>query len=154
MDRRVKPGDDDLQFLDLSPHHSTSLLSLNSLSTSFSHFAAPSRGACGAPVALGCMRRTPIGPPYTLTQDARERACDRRADASSNDRPEQMPALRSLRTTGSPWPRSIYATRASQPGLRRDVLRYPATGTLAFTALHVGFLARARARRYPSIRLR
>src|SRR5262249_1583621 len=78
---------------------------------------APSRGAGGAPVALGCLRRPPIGPPYTLTQDARERACDRRADASSNDRPEQMPALRSLRTTGSPWPRSICAIRTSQPGL-------------------------------------
>src|SRR6516162_8317895 len=44
---------------------------------------------------------------YALTQDARERACDRRADASSNERPEQMPALRSLRTAGSPRPRSI-----------------------------------------------
>jgi hypothetical protein len=38
----------------------------------------------------------------------------------------------------------------SKANVRRDVLRNPATGTLAFTALHVGFLARARARRYPS----
>ena len=75
---------------------------------------------------------------------------DRRADASSNDRPEQMPALRSLRTTGSPWPRSIYAIRASQPALRRDVLCFQRLETLAFTALHVGFVARARARRYPA----
>jgi hypothetical protein len=66
------------------------------------------------------------------------------------NRPEQMPALRSLRTTGSPWPRSICAIRTSQPSLRRGVLRSPATGTLAFTALHVGFLARARARRCPA----
>src|SRR6516164_8842159 len=77
---------------------------------------------------------------------------DRRADASSNDRPEQMPALRSLRTTGSPWPRSIYAIRASQPALRRDVLCFQRLETLAFTALHVGFVARARARRFPSRR--
>jgi hypothetical protein len=79
---------------------------------------------------------------------------DRRADAPSNDRPEQMPALRSLRTTGSPWPRSICAIRASQPALRRGVLRFQRLETLAFTALHVGFLARARARRSPIVRLR
>src|SRR5262249_53168046 len=65
---------------------------------------------------------------------------DRRADASSNDRPEQEPALRSLRTTGSPWPRSICRT-PGQPArlllahigqarraVRWDVLRNPATG--------------------------
>src|SRR5258705_8611671 len=58
---------------------------LSQLASSIS--LAPSRGACGAPVALGCMRRTQIGMPYTLTQDARERACDRHADASLDPQP-------------------------------------------------------------------
>src|SRR5262249_900424 len=45
--------------------HSTSLYSLLPIRCSLlsSHFAAPSRGACGAPVALGCLRRTQIGRP-------------------------------------------------------------------------------------------
>src|SRR6185369_16648060 len=64
--------------------------------------------------------------------DAPRSAChDRHADASSIGKPEQKPALRSLRTTGPPWPRSICTNQASKPGLRRGVLRNPATGTLA-----------------------
>jgi hypothetical protein len=82
-------------------------------------------------VAHGCLRRTQIGMPYTLTQDARERACDRHADAPSIGKPKQEPVLRSLRTTGPPWLRSICANRAAKPDLRRGVLRNPATGTLA-----------------------
>src|SRR5262245_11518860 len=91
MDRRVKPGDDDLQIS--RPTASPFSLPFSQLQLSFLHFRAPSRGACGAPVALGCMRRTPIGRPYTLTQDARERACDRPADASSIGWPEQRARL-------------------------------------------------------------
>jgi hypothetical protein len=52
----------------------------------------PDRGACGAPMALGCVRGTRLGMPYTLTQDARERACDRHADASlDRHRPPRPP---------------------------------------------------------------
>jgi hypothetical protein len=42
-------------------------------------------------------------------RDARERACDRRADASIDSQARAEPALRSLRTPGCPWLRSICA---------------------------------------------
>jgi hypothetical protein len=73
-------------------------------------------------MALGCMRRTQIGAPYTLTQDARERACDRRADASSNDRPEQKspPCVR----CAPRLPRG--RVRCAQTGQARSASRRPA----------------------------
>src|SRR5262245_24478155 len=58
-------------------------------------FAAPGRGACGAPLALGCLRGTRLG---ALN--------DRRAVASL-DRKAVTAALRSLRTTAERGSRSI-----------------------------------------------
>ena len=57
------------------------------------------------------------------------------------------PALRSLRTTGGPGVRSICASRTSR--LTRGVLRSQRRDA-RLSALHVGFLARARARRCPA----
>jgi hypothetical protein len=91
-------------------------------------FAAPGRGAGGAPVALGCLRGTRLGAPDMIHESAREHACDRRAVAPL-DRKAVTAALRSLRTTAERGPRSISQT--GRAGLR-EALAFPATGTLAF----------------------
>jgi hypothetical protein len=63
--------------------------------------------------------------------------------------PSRKPALRSLRTTGPPWPRSICANRAMGP-ICVEASCVPSDRHARLAALHVGFLARARARRCPA----
>jgi hypothetical protein len=109
-------------------------------------FAAPSRGACGAPVAHGCLRRTQIGTPYTPTQDARERACDRRADASLDPQPGNARLAFIAHRREAPAAIDFTNRRA---GLRETSCG-PSDGIARLAALHVGFLARARARRCPA----
>jgi hypothetical protein len=130
-----------LRFL-YSLHFSFLLPSLLSL--------APSRGACGAPVAHGCLRRTQIGMPYTLTQDARERACDRHADVPSIGRPEQKSPSCVRCAPQFPRGRDRYAQTEPRSPIRVETSCVPSDWHARLAALHVGFLARARACRCPA----
>jgi hypothetical protein len=98
-----------------------------------SHSPPPMRGGRSA-VALGCLRGT---------LSARH---DRRAVASLDQRRLGVEAgpMRSLRMAGEPGLRSI--SQAGRAGLR-EASCVPSDGDARLSALRVGFLARARARR-------
>jgi hypothetical protein len=120
-----------------------------SLLASFFRFSPPRRGACGAPLALGCMRRTQIGMPYTLMQDARERACDRHADASLDPQPGNARlAFLAHRREAPACDRFAQSERPSSICVEASCI--PSDGNARLSALHVGFLARARACRCPA----
>jgi hypothetical protein len=75
---------------------------------------------------------------------------DRRADASSiSCKPGQSPPCVHCAPRVSPGLRSICANRASKPDQRRGILR-SLRRDARLSALHVGFLARARAGRCPA----